>query len=227
MSCLPFFLLASSTRSFLEKPFSMFVEFNWICLTNEVRTLNTGRKSNAFFQWTLRFCFPRGKQRCQWKSKKKGLSELCRVGENAIHSPYSLDTRKFHLETVFLTLGLGWGESTVSPRQKETKHSPYMLNACACKDTCATAVMINALSLLFWMLKILPERGPSPAGTISTSFLDAAFFFSFCFPTFFHQTSITEAPLLSHYTQTLSLSFSFLLVFCSYFKMRHLSLLHF
>lgn len=139
----------------------------------------------------------------------------------------SLDTRKFHLETVFLTLGLGWGESTVSPRQKETKHSPYMLNACACKDTCATAVMINALSLLFWMLKILPERGPSPAGTISTSFLDAAFFFSFCFPTFFHQTSITEAPLLSHYTQTLSLSFSFLLVFCSYFKMRHLSLLHF
>lgn len=71
----------------------------------------------------------------------------------------------------------------MSPGQKETKHSPYILPWClhANQDTGAITLVMNLPSLTSWMLQISSECGSSPAWTTSTSFfLNSAFPLSLC-----------------------------------------------
>lgn len=139
------------------------------------------------------------------ESQERGLSELGRVGKKC----YIL-TGVLWIEEVALWDGavLHWGagsaskingtlikkkksignrkkikQNSMSPGQKETKHSPYILTWClhANQDTGAITFMMNLPSLTSWMLWISSECGSSPAWTTSTSFfLNSAFPLSLC-----------------------------------------------
>ena len=90
VSCLPLFPLTTRHRVLRRETLQItFAELNWSRVIKEA--VNGYRKEKQCLLVDFEILLSHEKKQCQWRSKKKGLSELCRVEEMRSTHRSSLD----------------------------------------------------------------------------------------------------------------------------------------
>lgn len=90
VSCLPLFPLSTRHRVLRRETLQItFAELNWSRVIKEA--VNGYRKKKQCLLVDFEILLSHEKKQCQWRSKKKGLSELCKVEEMRSTHRSSLD----------------------------------------------------------------------------------------------------------------------------------------